>query len=94
MAWYKWLHKSVVRSGFNMVSCSERWLPLFLLKKIKRFSCSSNLWGWHHFGAINETLCEEFANLKKKEFEMSMLEMKQTNDGIFISLSNTQRYTT
>lgn len=46
------------------------------------------------FGTINETLCKELTNLKKKDLVMNMmgevifflgLQLKQTNDGIFIS---------
>jgi len=45
------------------------------------------------FGATNQVLCDEFANLMQSEFEMSMmgelgfflgLQIKQTNDGIMI----------
>ena len=45
------------------------------------------------FGTINETLCRDFAKLIQEEFEMSLmgelnyfigLQVKQTNDGIFI----------
>lgn len=49
------------------------------------------------FGATNEFLCKDFANLMKKNFEMNMtgeltffffgLESKQTNEGIFINQS-------
>ena len=46
------------------------------------------------FGATNESLCKEFANLMQSEFEMSMmgelnfflgLQIKQTKDGTFIN---------
>jgi len=48
------------------------------------------------FGAINNSLCEEFSNLRSEEFEMSMmgevtfflgLQIKQSNDGIFVNQS-------
>ena len=48
------------------------------------------------FGAINESLCDEFSKLMQKEFEMSMmgklnhylrLQIKQLKDDIFINQS-------
>ena len=45
------------------------------------------------FGSTNEKLCEEFSNIMKEEFEMSMMgeltyflgfQVKQMKDGIFI----------
>ncbi|WCJ44342.1 Retrovirus-related Pol polyprotein from transposon RE1 [Euphorbia peplus] len=95
-AWYERLTKFLLSKGF-VRGCVDT--TLFTLKKNKDILIAQVYVDDIIFGATNESLCREFSNHMKAEFEMSMmgeltfflgLQIKQSNDGVFI---NQAKYT-
>lgn len=90
-AWYERLSKFLLENGFQRGQIDK---TLFTKTKGKDFIILQIYVDDILFGATNNALCEEFASLMSKEFEMSMmgeltfflgLQIKQYKDGIFIS---------
>ncbi|WCJ31588.1 Retrovirus-related Pol polyprotein from transposon RE1 [Euphorbia peplus] len=95
-AWYERLTKFLLSKGF-VRGCVDT--TLFTLKKNKDILIAQVYVDDIIFGATNESLCREFSDHMKAEFEMSMmgeltfflgLQIKQSNDGVFI---NQAKYT-
>ncbi|WCJ21124.1 Retrovirus-related Pol polyprotein from transposon RE1 [Euphorbia peplus] len=95
-AWYERLTKFFLSKGF-VKECVVT--TLFTLRKNKDVLLAQVYVDDIIFGATNESLCREFSDHMKVEFEMSMmgeltfflgLQIKQSNDGVFI---NQAKYT-
>ena len=90
-AWYDTLAKYLLESGFKKGEVDK---TLFTLNHDGKLLLLQVYVDDIIFGSKDKQLCDEFANLMKNKFEMSMmgelnyflgLQVKQLNDGIFIS---------
>ena len=95
-AWYERLSKFLIENDFVRGSVDK---TLFIKRKDQDLLVVQIYVDDIIFGATDETFCQEFAKLMQGEFEMSMmgeltfflgLQIKQTNEGIFI---NQAKYT-
>src|SRR6187397_2893047 len=90
-AWYDTLAKYLLESGFKKGEVDK---TLFTLNHDGKLLLVQVYVDDIIFGSKDKQLCDDFANLMKNKFEMSMmgelnyflgLQVKQLNDGIFIS---------
>ena len=70
-AWYERLSKILIKNEFK---CRNVDTTLFIKKKNEDLLVVQIYVDDIIFGATTHVLCEEFANLMKEEFEMSMME--------------------
>ena len=89
-AWYDTLAKYMLGSGFKKGEVDK---TLFTLNHDRKLLLVQVYVNDIIFGSKDKQLCDDFANLMKSKFEMSMmgelnyflgLQVKQLNDGIFI----------
>ena len=92
-AWYERLSKFLLEKGFTRGKVDT---TLFIKNRNHDILLVQIYVDDIIFGATNESLCKEFANIMQSEFEMSMmgeltfflgLQIKQTSEGIFINQS-------
>lgn len=92
-AWYDRLSKFLLVNDFKRGNVDK---TLFIKRKLGDLLIVQLYVDDIIFGATNEILCSEFANLMQSEFEMSMMEelnfflglqIKQSKEGIFINQS-------
>ena len=92
-AWYDRLSKFLLENGFSMGKVDN---TLFIKNKGHDILLVQIYMDNIIFGSTNESLCKEFSSFMSKEFEMSMmgklkyflrLQIKQTNEGLFINQS-------
>ncbi len=89
-AWYDRLSKFLLNNNFSRGNVDK---TLFLKRKDENLLVVQIYVDDIIFGATNDTLCKEFADLMHGKFEMSLmgelsfflgLQIKQTKEGIFI----------
>ena len=96
-AWYETLAQFLLESGFTRGTIDK---TLFYLKKGKDLLLVQIYVDDIIFGSTNDKLCQKFSKLMQSRYQMSMmgelsyflgLQVKQTNDGIFINQSKYTR---